>query len=86
MRADEQYARQTDRGESLRCEAPIELGGLGCFGWHARKVCSDRRLRQGWIVVIECQACTDSLISEKGQLDFNATLGPAGSLRWQTRN
>jgi phage gp45-like len=46
---------------------------LGRFGWHARKVCSDGRLRQGWIAVIDCQVCTDTLISEKGQLDFNAT-------------
>jgi hypothetical protein len=27
-------------------------------------------LLQGWIAVIECQACTDTLISEEGQLDF----------------
>jgi hypothetical protein len=29
---DEQCATQTDRGESLRCEPPIEQSGLGRFG------------------------------------------------------
>jgi hypothetical protein len=64
MRANEHDATQTDRRECDRPEprhgeAAIESSGLGSFGM--RKVCSDGCQRQEWIVVIECQACTDTL-------------------------